>query len=132
VLLPALVISSTVTAGGLGLTRRIANLPRDIAIRIVTRGLLRSTSSALAAIRRSWWTMLLPLLAASKTARRLAAVAMLCAGHPTRLTADLAHGAGTALGAIEHRSARALLPVLSAGRLAARPVDARERSTTPD
>ncbi len=131
VLLPALVISSTVTAGGLALTRRVAGLPRDIAIRIVTRGLLRSTSSALAAIRRSWWPMLLPLLAASKTARRLAAVAMLCAGHPARLAADLAHGAGTALGAIEHRSARALLPVLSAGRLAARPVDARERSTTP-
>lgn len=132
VLLPALVISSTVTATGLGLTRRIAGLPRDIAIRIVTRGLLRSTSSALAAIRRSWWPMLLPLLAASKTARRLTAVAMLCAGHPARLAADLAHGAGTALGAIEHRSARAMLPVLSAGRLSARPVDARERSTTPD
>jgi hypothetical protein len=78
--------------------------------------------------------MLLPVLAISRTARRLTVMSMLCAGHPARLAADLAYGAGTALGAIEHRSARAMLPVLSAGRLAPRPTDTRlatDHSGTP-
>ena len=135
VLLPTRLTAATTATATLSLSRRVDGLPRAAAGRIVGRGLLRSTSAALSAIRRCWWPVLLPVLAISRTARRLTAVAMLCAGHPARLAADLAYGAGTALGAIEHRSARALLPVLSAGRLAPRPTDTRlaaDHSGTPD
>ena len=134
VLLPALITATTTIVATLSLARRIGGLPRSNAGRIVGRGLLRSTAAALSAIRRCWWPMLLPVLAISRTARRLTVVSMLCAGHPARLAADLAYGAGTALGAIEHRSARALLPVLSAGRLAPQPTDTRlatDHSGTP-
>ena len=131
VLLPALLSAATTTAATLSLSRRVDGLPRATAGRIVSRGLLRSTAAALSAIRRCWWPLLLPVLAISRTARRLTVVAMLGAGHPARLAADLAYGAGTALGAIEHRSARALLPVLSAGRLAPRRTDTRLATDRP-
>ncbi|MGB1609620.1 MAG: hypothetical protein ACPHGX_04420, partial [Ilumatobacteraceae bacterium] len=104
-------------APGLILSRQVDGLDPLRATRVVGQGLARSTTAALAAVRRAWWPMLIPLIPLSRTARRVAVLAAVGARHPARLAADLAHGAGVVLGAIDQGSPRALLPVVSSGRL---------------
>ena len=131
-LLPALAIFATTTTAAFGLTRRVPGLPSGIATRIIGRGLVRSTIAALAAIRRAWWPLLIPALPLSRVVRRMTVMSILAARHPARLAADLAYGAGTVRGAIDRRSTRALLPVVSAGRVMSRSADGGATKTAGD
>jgi len=134
---PRLLIPSAMTLGAavvpsLRLARLVDGLEAREAARIVSRGLRHSTTAALSAVRRAWWPLLLPFLATSRALRRIALIAAVTAGHPARLAADLAHGAGVVIGAVERRSARCLLPVVSAGDLTRRSASGRDGSSTVD
>lgn len=129
---PAAVIGGAVGAPGLILSRQVDGLDPLRATRVVGQGLARSTTAALAAVRRAWWPLLIPLIPLSRTARRVAVLAAVGARHPARLAADLAHGAGVVLGAIDQGSPRALLPVVPSGRLTHRESTSGASQATSD
>jgi hypothetical protein len=95
------------------LVGKLRDVPPRAAFLLAWRGNLHAGAQLGAAIRRTWWPLLVLAGLRSRRARFVLALAAVAARHPIRLVDDVAYSAGVWRGVVVERTIGPLVPEIS-------------------